>query len=426
MRLLALAVLIAYSVSCLSVATPLTRDQTCGRIACSIEFVDDAHVSLLQADVKSQVQHALRPSRGRSEHRGPPASRSGAPVSLITEALDSDLLAEGRLRGRTRHVLNISQADQVWQDSRLPITGCRSAACICQKLLPVGSRRLFAPVCLLWLAVIFWGIVGAGSKAVSPTAYADANSWWRTQCCCFWILSALVILFALTGLHFGLRGHLQLVHIPKTAGTSIELAGFSQGIDWGSKNLDLKGRQDMPDGSVCNRYHVPPSLLTGTNPYRSSTMFCVTRNPYDRALSEYRYMLSVPWGHEYETKYQNGIFNFAECSPDGLNHFVQRTLTLYKAGFRFIDDCHHVPQTQYITKDDGGLECSIILRLEDMPSSFDNLMKEKGYPITIGGMHALDSAGKCKNLTTEALSLQTREMLQEVYAEDFRRLNYSM
>lgn len=248
----------------------------------------------------------------------------------------------------------------------------------------------------------------------------------------FTVCSACVIIGVL--LEDSLQaGHLELIHIPKTAGTSMEEAGEVNSIFWGTRSSGLWGTQLMEDGSECNRVHVPPGLLKGSNPYLKATTFCAIRHPYSRAVSEYTYLLDGDlqdpggsgWGRTYYERYKNGLYDLEPCSPQGLNHFIKTTLALYKQGQKFIDDCHHVPQVDYIWDNTGRQWCMEPLSTESLPGSFDALMAAYGYPVMLADEPYYSSATRCPTISVANLTAETRRLIDEVYAEDFRRLNFT-
>jgi hypothetical protein len=226
-------------------------------------------------------------------------------------------------------------------------------------------------------------------------------------------------------------GHLELIHIPKNAGTSMESAGQANGIFWSATSLDFLGYQKMEDGNECSRYHVPPGLLIGQSPYLKATTFCAIRHPYSRAVSEYKYLLSADlqghggWGRKYAERYHNGLYDLEPCSAEGVNHFIQTTLNLYTQGQKFIDDCHHVRQVDYIWDSTGRQWCSELLKTEELPGSFDKLMAAYGYPIQMADELGYSSHQRCPTISEANLTAGTRRLLDEVYADDFRLLNYT-
>mmetsp|Transcript_89671 Transcript_89671/g.231435 ORF Transcript_89671/g.231435 Transcript_89671/m.231435 type:complete len:450 (-) Transcript_89671:6-1355(-) len=232
---------------------------------------------------------------------------------------------------------------------------------------------------------------------------------------------------------WGLHGRLMFVHIPKNGGTGIEYSGLRHQINWANEDMSLTVHSAMSDGSVCGSYHVPPYMWEESlpqwrkwmSPYFGAELFCVTRHPYERAVSEYTYLLSsqVDWSMDYVKKYENGLGDYPSCTKQGLNHFVQTTMHLLLANSTYIDDCHHVPQANYIWDPSGRQWCTNILRLDDLQTQFDQLMARHNYLVRLVPEHT-NEANACTNIGTKDLDSQSRALLDKVYAEDFARLGY--
>jgi len=137
---------------------------------------------------------------------------------------------------------------------------------------------------------------------------------------------------------------LTFIHIPKNAGSAVEEAGAKFGYHWGM-HADFS-RVHMRDGFECHRYHVPPALLEQSIKFDTTNerSFAIVRNPYQRVLSEYRYLLSVEWGEVWDPSLREG----KECTQKGFNDWLERTLTRVLQGERYINDCHMLPQMEYI------------------------------------------------------------------------------
>mmetsp|Transcript_41622 Transcript_41622/g.114763 ORF Transcript_41622/g.114763 Transcript_41622/m.114763 type:complete len:428 (+) Transcript_41622:107-1390(+) len=231
----------------------------------------------------------------------------------------------------------------------------------------------------------------------------------------------------LRGSHANSTTEMQFLHIPKNAGSAIEEAGALAGIKWGV-HMDFT-RVRMRDGFLCHWYHIPPDLLKEhrnmTNPY-DSPAFCVVRNPYARALSEYRYLLSVDWGEAWET----GLRTKAQCSPEGLNNWLQNTLARFMHGDRFINDCHMLPQMEYIQGNGrryARWELGEVLRWEDLPEAFNKLMKSRNLkPRLAQGVAVNWHHDVCPDLRESDFDSNSRAMMNTVYYEDFATLGYRM
>lgn len=211
---------------------------------------------------------------------------------------------------------------------------------------------------------------------------------------------------------------LLFLHIPKNAGTAIEQASFDQGVNWGLHWIG--GLLTLPGNKLCVKYHVPPRYLD-TPVYKDAEVFCVTRHPFERAVSEYTYLLGVEWGDQFSPFLREG----PSCSPVGLNSFLQEELSLFlntTHGSKFRCDCHFLPQSEYIWDESGTQWCDHRIRMEELPGSFNQLMDAKHLPVHLKPSRV--NAASC-GVSPADLTEQTKAMLRIVYAEDFERLGYS-
>lgn len=214
---------------------------------------------------------------------------------------------------------------------------------------------------------------------------------------------------------------LMFMHIPKNAGTAVEQAGQRNGIEWGRNHPELSFLRPMPTGEYCMRYHVPPTYLTHPHLYEESETFCITRHPHDRAVSEYTYLLGKEWAKEYIF-----LHDKPACTAEGLNYFVQMTLRRVQQGWKFHLDCHMLPQSEWIWDVRGKKWCDNVLKLEELPGAFDTLMEQRGSSLTLSKEKENSSGGgACYGLTVKDLDNVSREMIENVYFEDFERLGYA-
>eukprot|EP00403_Amphidinium_massartii_P026596 CAMPEP_0178398686 /NCGR_PEP_ID=MMETSP0689_2-20121128/14899_1 /TAXON_ID=160604 /ORGANISM="Amphidinium massartii, Strain CS-259" /LENGTH=292 /DNA_ID=CAMNT_0020019453 /DNA_START=46 /DNA_END=924 /DNA_ORIENTATION=+ len=195
-----------------------------------------------------------------------------------------------------------------------------------------------------------------------------------------------------------------MIHIPKTAGTAVELAGITSGVRWGC-HMSFDGCS-RGEGN-CYPWHVPPSWMSsGSQPnlYEGRDTFCVIRNPYDRALSEYRY------------------FNTA-CNKHYMNDKLKEWLEAYKSGDTMLNGCHLVPQAEYVWGRDGRQWCQNMLRLEEFPAAFDNYMASRNLT-RVQLKESPVNLGHCQDLSVDDIEPRNIKLINEIYHEDFERLNY--
>mmetsp|Transcript_35256 Transcript_35256/g.80743 ORF Transcript_35256/g.80743 Transcript_35256/m.80743 type:complete len:292 (+) Transcript_35256:74-949(+) len=195
-----------------------------------------------------------------------------------------------------------------------------------------------------------------------------------------------------------------MIHIPKTAGTAVEYAGFMSGVPWGC-HMSFSGCAKAQ--SRCFAWHVPPSWMTAPSVYEDRDVFCVTRDPYERALSEYRY------------------FN-TDCQKSSMNAKLTEYLEAYKDGDVEINGCHLVPQAEYVWGRDGRQWCQSILRLEEFPQAFDNFIASRNETFQSIKLHESPiNYGNCQDLRVDDFSNYNIQLINEIYHEDFQRLNYA-
>lgn len=219
---------------------------------------------------------------------------------------------------------------------------------------------------------------------------------------------------------------LQFLHIPKTAGQAIENAAMRTGVFWG-RLLDNQWCY-QGDRTVCSPWHVPPALLHRPSVYSGAETFCVVRHPLDRAVSQYSYAARYPpAAGEF-----SWLVKSRKCDAQGMNDFLRASLRLFNRSrlFHFTQDCHFVPQSEYIWGAGGDPAarqyCDHILRFEELPGAFNDLMQQKGYSARLPSRRddPNDNRGVCA-LSRSDLEPDVRQLLLSLYADDFRLLKYS-
>lgn len=212
----------------------------------------------------------------------------------------------------------------------------------------------------------------------------------------------------------------QFMHIPKTAGTAIEHAGKLAGQLWGKQTEGrYHGMPTMPDGNRCSSWHIPAQtldVLQLKNPYVDALgVFCVSRHPYNRFVSEYTYRVSL------------GTFGHGDhlCSEEALNDYLKKSVLDVLEGRRWIHDCHFLPQSEFIWDFTTGRQwCLDVLRFDNLPSEMEALMVKWNLPVTLAAEKYNPSKAQCPGLSTLNLTMETRIMIATAYWEDFEVLQY--
>jgi hypothetical protein len=233
---------------------------------------------------------------------------------------------------------------------------------------------------------------------------------------------------------------LVFVHIPKTAGTTIEEAGGLQAkVAWGSCLFNHKPKRR---GGVCRYppgqfewpmkigyWHLPTQLfpLKGTNPYENADLFAVVRDPYDRLLSEFYYIC-----RKKITQWWDAV----ECNrtrihdPDYMNEWMQEKLqrTLTPASERmssndkaqvYLDhNGHFTPQYDFIVAPGGIRTVDYVLRMDNLQPEFTALMKAYGMDAALSPHKKNVARNDTNDLQARHFDSKTRSLIHEKYEHD--------
>lgn len=184
---------------------------------------------------------------------------------------------------------------------------------------------------------------------------------------------------------------LLFIHIPKCGGGSINHA-FKQ----------------YPDIEFIRKGHnvrLPDYKFISEQPIESDYSFAYVRNPYSRAVSAYYHLKSELARHEDYQDRKKYLSPYMD-----LNDFVQRGLE------KALDQMHFIPQVKFIY--DGKLLVDRICRLEIVQSEFDDLC------FYLGIEPRILKKFKPTNVPKELLTVESKEVIKELYREDFEVLGY--
>ena len=198
--------------------------------------------------------------------------------------------------------------------------------------------------------------------------------------------------------------HLEYVHIPKNAGTSIENLGNRFGIKWGRFNTNYGSTCDK-----CNYYiwHTPCFRMDDNVDY-----FTTIRNPYDRIISEFYYVNGgkLKRGELGEDKHINIFYKWFDEAIEKYN----KNDTAY--------GCHLMPQSNYVY--DGGNQRikHLIYMDKDMNTNLQNLFNEYNLKIDVNEFENNNTTKKefnKKDLCRECLN-----KIYNFYRIDFDNFGY--
>ena len=189
---------------------------------------------------------------------------------------------------------------------------------------------------------------------------------------------------------------LKFIHITKTGGTSIELAGLAKGLKWGKFDTQYRPSTQFRGAF----WHIPFSHLPSELKSQYD-WFMVVRNPYERILSEYY----CQWGGV-------GKLNITHTQRR-FNAFISRRIRA--RGDR--SQGHYIEQVKYLDTN----TTQHVLRYEELPHAFDALMKKYGINVRLRRVHNARVPGK---FTTAHFSAELVKLIKKVYARDFEEFGY--
>jgi len=202
------------------------------------------------------------------------------------------------------------------------------------------------------------------------------------------------------------------VHIPKTAGQSVELVYLDDlGLKWRSifpwkSRSRLKLRRNLFRSKGPNRLahlyaweYVSRGHISAED-FADYYKFAVVRDPYERAVSEYNYRKRAT-GH----------------LRDFFHSFSKDEMSDYRR--------HIVPQAYYVTEKangEGDIVVDKIIKFEALSDELPTVFKK-----TLGRPHALPkkNAPHAKKLNAKTLSREDTDFLTELYERDFAMFGYA-
>lgn len=186
----------------------------------------------------------------------------------------------------------------------------------------------------------------------------------------------------------------QFVHVPKTGGTAIEDA--AREIGWDCGRFASFYKCEIPCAS---HWHHPPSLHLEV--YLGYKLFSIVRNPYDRIVSDFRYLHKA--GAISET-----------LDPTGLNSFVHKYL---RHPLPTHISTHLRPQTDLTH---GSLPVDRILPFSEFPSCLNFFFDQEGIPAQV--VRVVNATAP--SVSVDDLTPASRELIADFYARDFALLRF--
>lgn len=194
------------------------------------------------------------------------------------------------------------------------------------------------------------------------------------------------------------------IHIPKTAGQSIEQAlgvwktGHPRETLWGAHQERIT-LQHLTGQEI--------KKIVGNLIWSSYFKFAVVRNPWSKAVSEYDWYL----------RYGPQV-SFKEWARSlRLRLAINRVIVMMEVG-------HNIPQSAFLFDEEGKLMVDEVLRFENIAEEFAALAKQQKWDVKLPHAQGTKSRRFGKDFR-EIYDTETIEIIENIYAHDIRNFGYS-
>jgi hypothetical protein len=201
------------------------------------------------------------------------------------------------------------------------------------------------------------------------------------------------------------RPNALFIWIPKTAGTSL-VDSISAKMYLSTKDLKYQfpGQGTVTFGHMNYLQLLEQNYVTETF-NQSSFKFTVVRNPYDRAVSLFHYLIKMK---DIPSEFTfNEFCHFISergCEPVGLYNF------------KGLSQCN--PQVRWL----DGIEIDSTLRFENLSETFPSLCTKLDISKNNGTLSKKNYSKRSHY--PQYYTQETKELVETFYAEDFDRLEY--
>lgn len=192
--------------------------------------------------------------------------------------------------------------------------------------------------------------------------------------------------------------NLGFIHVPKTAGTTIERALGMQGKDC------FFATEQWDEYRVCPQHLSHAELLPLLEPGLNLEWFTVVRNPFDRLVSEYHYMMQYG---AYHPKLRNISFE------DMIRFCLKYPVEYRKRNF----DRHLEPQVSFIN---AGMHVEVF-KYENLNEVFMWLQQRVPYELKFGQCMASVRERDYRSYYADPALVR---IVEDVYEEDLIKFGY--
>ena len=237
---------------------------------------------------------------------------------------------------------------------------------------------------------------------------------------------------------------LYFIHIPKTAGMTIENifynflkknVGMSFFNNYKFKEIvDKKYHKFIK--SYHSKHHIPINYLNKNfikeikNNYN---IFAIVRNPYDRIVSVFKFWIKFKEQHQNSNNFRfiklikdnSNIFKSYELNKINLNLFVKTVLTNHK--YKYALDGHLLPMYLFVYLKINGklIKLANVLKMENLNNDFNILIKDNNLKIPKNILNKVFVNKSDDKLTKYDLNNESIDIIKNYYKLDFKYFNYN-
>jgi hypothetical protein len=191
------------------------------------------------------------------------------------------------------------------------------------------------------------------------------------------------------------------IHIPKTAGTSIEQYICEKG------KIQLFYRGVSSDNRSMHHYTALELIEKIPNYFNKYYKFSIVRNPYDRLLSEYYWTPIINVGYKYKK------------SKDDFLKYVVHVIKHAKY-FNNIYNDHFLSQYLFVTNNKKQLLVNHLFKYEELDHVTQFLKKKLNIKVDFPYLNKIND-----NIEKEYWNDAQKEIIYELYKNDFIFFGYS-
>ncbi len=235
--------------------------------------------------------------------------------------------------------------------------------------------------------------------------------------------------------------NIYFIHIPKTAGMSIENVFYkykrynyvSESFFKNYKHKDILNKKYQ--FLKISKWHIPINYLNKSfikDIKNNYTIFTIVRNPFDRIVSVFKFWIMFQNQHKDSTnmkfinliKEVNTIYKSFEITPENLNHFVKKVLSSHK--FKFSLDGHLLPMYLYVYLKTNNkiVKITQVLKYESLNDDFNKFTTEYAPEIPKNILRRVNINKSDTKVSKNDLDKESIELIKKYYKLDFKYFGY--